>query len=171
MNQFASSSQRVGVFIDTQNIYHSARNFYQANVDFGSLVRSVVGPRQQIRAIAYVIKSDLSEKEISFFEALVSKGIELRIKDLITMPGGEKKADWDVGIAVDAIRVSKLLDVVIVATGDGDFIPLVEYLQNQGLQVEAAGFGRNSSIKLKERVDFFYDLDELTDSILIKSKR
>jgi uncharacterized LabA/DUF88 family protein len=168
MNPFATPSQRVGIFIDTQNIYHSAKNFYKANVDFGNLVKILTGERNLVRAIAYVIKSDLSEKEISFFEALVLKGIELRIKEIIHLPGGEKKADWDVGIAVDTIRISKFLDVVILVSGDGDFLPLVEYLKNQGNVVEIAGFGRNTSTKLKEVADFFYDLDEIKDKILIK---
>ncbi len=167
MNPFAYSSQRVGIFIDTQNIYHSARNFYNKNVDFGKLVSILNQNRNLIRAIAYVIKSDLSPKEISFFEALISKGIELRIKDIIILPDGTKKADWDIGIAVDAIRLSKFLDVIILVTGDGDFAPLVEYLKNQGNIVEIAGFGKNTSTKLKELADFYYDLDELRDYILI----
>ncbi len=168
MNPFASSSQRVGIFIDTQNIYHSAKNFYGKNVDFGKLVEILNQGRNLIRSIAYVIKSDLSPKEISFFEALILKGIELRIKDIIYLPSGEKKADWDVGIAVDTIRLSKFLDVIIIVSGDGDFAPLVEYLKNQGNIVEIAGFGRNTSVKLKELADFFYDLDELKDYILIR---
>ncbi|MFZ8848122.1 MAG: NYN domain-containing protein [Minisyncoccia bacterium] len=168
MNPFASPAQRVGIFIDTQNIYHSAKNFYGKNVDFGKLVEILNQGRNLVRTIAYVIKSDLSPKEISFFEALIFKGIELRIKDIIYLPGGEKKADWDVGIAVDTIRLSKFLDVIILVSGDGDFAPLVEYLKNQGNIVEIAGFGRNTSVKLKELADFFYDLDELKDYILIK---
>lgn len=168
MNPFASSSQRVGIFIDTQNIYHSAKNFFKANVDFGRLVKILTGDRKLIRAIAYVIKSDLSEKEISFFEALILKGIELRIKEMVYLPSGEKKADWDVGIAVDTIRISKFLDVVILVSGDGDFVPLVEYLKNQGNIVEIAGFDRNTSVKLKELADFFYDLEILKDEILIR---
>jgi len=168
MNPFASPSQRVGIFIDTQNIYHSAKNFYGRNVDFGRLVDILSQGRNLIRTIAYVIKSDLSPKEIAFFEALILKGIELRVKDIIYLPSGEKKADWDVGIAVDTIRFSKFLDVIILVSGDGDFAPLVEYLKNQGNMVEIAGFGRNTSIKLKELADFFYDLDELKDYILIK---
>ena len=168
MNPYSYPSQRVGIFIDTQNIYHSAKNFYNKNVDFGKLVAILNQNRNLIRAIAYVIKSDFSSKEIAFFEALASKGIELRIKDIIILPDGTKKADWDIGIAIDAIRFSKFLDVIILVTGDGDFAPLVEYLKNQGNIVEIAGFGKNTSIKLKELADFYYDLDELKDYILIK---
>jgi len=167
MNPFAYPAQRVGIFIDTQNIYHSAKNFYGKNVDFGKLVSFLNQDRNLIRAIAYVIKSDLSQKEIMFYEALISKGIELRIKDIVILPDGSKKADWDIGIAVDAIRLSKFLDVIILVTGDGDFVPLVEFLKNQGNIVEIAGFGKNTSVKLKEIADFYYDLDELKDFILI----
>ncbi|MCS6956252.1 MAG: NYN domain-containing protein, partial [Patescibacteria group bacterium] len=99
---------------------------------------------------------------------LSQKGVELRIKEMIYLPGGEKKADWDVGIAVDAIRIAKFVDSIILVSGDGDFMPLVEYLKNQGNIVEIAGFSRNTSIKLKELADFFYDLDEIKNYILIK---
>lgn len=167
MNPLAYPSQRVGIFIDTQNIYHSARNFYNKNVDFGSLVNILNQGRNLIRVIAYVIKSDLNPKEVAFFEALISKGIELRVKDIIYLPDGTKKADWDVGITIDAVRFSKFLDVIILVTGDGDFVPLVEYLKNQGNIVEVAGFGRNTSERLKELADVFYNLEELRDYILI----
>lgn len=168
MNPFAKSAQTVSVFVDTQNIYHSAKNFYGGNVDFGRLVDFVVGSRQLVRAIAYVIKSDASQKEISFFEALINKGIELKIKDLLIFQTGQMKADWDVGIAVDAVRMAKFANVVVLVTGDGDFIPLVNYLKNQGNQVEVAGFGQNTASKLKEEADFYYDLDELAGEIMIK---
>jgi uncharacterized LabA/DUF88 family protein len=168
MNPYAFSDQRVAVFIDTQNIYHSAKNFYNKNIDFKSLLDIVVQERKLIRAIAYVIRSDLNEKELSFFEALRNKGIELRIKDIIYFPGGEKKADWDVGLAIDAIKISKFVDVVILVSGDGDFVPLIDFLKNQGNIVEIAGFGRNTSSKLKEHADFFYDLDEFKKYIFLR---
>jgi uncharacterized LabA/DUF88 family protein len=168
MNPFAYAHQRVAIFIDTQNIYHSAKNFYNKKVDFGNLVKILTNERNLVRAIAYVVQSNLSSREISFFETLVHKGIELRVKEMIYLPDGEKKADWDVGIAVDAIRISKFVDVVILVSGDGDFAPLVEYLKNQGNIVELAGFSRNTSVKLKELADYFYDLDELKNYILIK---
>ncbi|GBD34601.1 hypothetical protein HRbin35_00337 [bacterium HR35] len=167
MNFFATPDQRVNIFIDTQNIYHSAKNLYNKKVDFGKLVSLLVGPRKLIKAFAYVIKSDFTPKEIDFFEALINQGIQLRIKELQVYPDGSKKADWDVGIAVDVIRFSQLVDVVILVTGDGDFSHLVEYLQNQGKQVEIAGFSQTTSVKLKELADFYYDLNELRNIILI----
>lgn len=153
--------QRVGVFIDIQNIYHSAKHLYQAKVNFPQLVKTLVGRRKLIRSIGYVVKSDSSLGEASFFDVLEKNGIELRMKDLQIFPDGSKKADWDVGMAVDAIRMASFLDVVILVTGDGDFVPLVEYLQfGMGRQVEVASFGRSGSARLKEAVDVYTNLEE-----------
>lgn len=167
MNPLARPDQRINIFIDTQNIYHSSRNLYDRKVDFKKLADILVGDRNLINIFAYVIRSDFTSKEIDFFEALINQGIHLRIKDLQVYPDGSKKADWDIGIAVDVIRFSQLVDVVILVTGDGDFLPLVEYLQNQGKQVEVAGFIQTTSSRLKEIADFYYNLDELISFILI----
>jgi hypothetical protein len=83
---------------------------------------------------------------------------------------GSKKADWDVGLAVDAIKLAPKLDAIILVSGDGDFVPLVEYLKNY-CQVEAVSFGKSASAKLKEVVDDFLDLDEDTKRYIIGSGR
>lgn len=149
--------QRVGVFIDTQNLYHSARNLYQARVNFGNVVKEAVAGRKLVRAVAYVITTEAGDEK-NFFEALAKIGIETKTKDLQIFPGGAKKADWDVGLAVDAIKMSPRLDCVVIVSGDGDFIPLVEYLQSIGIQVEVVSFGKSTSGKLREAVDDFVDL-------------
>jgi uncharacterized LabA/DUF88 family protein len=152
--------QRVGVFIDTQNLYHSAKNLYHARVNFGNLLKDSVAGRRLIRARAYVVTTESGEEK-GFFEALAKIGIETRTKDLQIFFGGAKKADWDVGMAVDAITMAPKLDTVILVTGDGDFIPLVDYLRtHDGCQVEVVSFGRSTSGKLKETTDHFLDLDE-----------
>src|SRR3989344_4978159 len=112
--------QRVGVFIDTQNLYHSAKNLYHAKVNFGKVVDEVVAGRQLIRAIAYVIKTE-SGDEKNFFDALQKAGIETKVKDLQIFADGAKKADWDVGLAIDAVKLAPKLDTIVLATGDGDF--------------------------------------------------
>lgn len=151
--------QRVGVFIDTQNLYHSAKNMYHARVNFGNVLKDSVAGRRLVRARAYAVTTESGE-ESAFFEALAKVGIEMRLKDLQIFSGGAKKADWDVGLAVDAITASPKLDTVILITGDGDFVPLVRYLQNHGgCQVEVVSFGRSTSQKLKEATDDFLDLD------------
>ncbi|MHB1086537.1 MAG: LabA-like NYN domain-containing protein [Minisyncoccota bacterium] len=152
--------QRVGVFIDTQNLYHSAKNLYHARVNFGNLLKDAVAGRRLIRARAYVVTTESGEEK-GFFEALAKIGIETITKDLQIFFGGAKKADWDVGMAVDAITMAPKLDTVILFTGDGDFIPLVEYLRTHaGCQVEVVSFGRSTSARLKEATDHFLDLDQ-----------
>jgi uncharacterized LabA/DUF88 family protein len=152
--------QRVALFIDAQNLYHSAKNLYGAKVNFEQILNSAVAGRALIRATAYVITTESGEEQ-NFFEALEKMGITAKTKDLQIFAGGAKKADWDVGLAVDAIKLAPKLDAIIIASGDGDFIPLVEYLKiNEGCQVEAISFGRSSSGKLREAVDDFIDMDE-----------
>ncbi len=151
--------QRVGVFIDTQNLYHSAKNIYHARVNFGNVLKDSVAGRHLIRARAYVVTTESGEEK-GFFDALEKIGIETRTKDLQVFFGGAKKADWDVGLAVDAITAAPSLDTVILFTGDGDFIPLVEYLKvHDGCQVEVVSFGKSTSGRLKESADHFLDLD------------
>lgn len=160
MSIIKHKEQRVGIFIDTQNLYHSARNLYGRRVNFGEVVKSALADRRLVRALAYVITSEAGDEK-AFFDALTQVGIETKTKDLQIFSGGAKKADWDVGLAVDAIKLAPKLDAVIIVSGDGDFIPLVEYLQiNEGCQVEIVAFGKSSSMNLKEMCDDFLDLSE-----------
>ncbi len=158
--------QRIAVFLDVQNLYHSAKNLYNARVDFSKVVETAVSKRNLIRAFAYVIKTKTGEEK-SFFEALINLGIEIRVKDLQEFYGGLKKGDWDVGLAVDAIRMSPTLDAIILVTGDGDFVPLVEYLKNRGKRVEVIAFERSASLKLKEAADEFINLEENSKKFLL----
>ncbi len=171
MSVIKHREQRVGMFIDAQNFYHSAKNLYKARVNFGQVVKDAVAGRAVIRVVAYVITTE-SGDEKNFFEALEKMGIETKTKDLQIFYGGAKKADWDVGLAVDAIRLAPKLDTVIIASGDGDFVPLVEYLKhNSGCQVEVVAFGKSSSSKLKEAADDFIDLSTNPRKYLIGPQR
>lgn len=156
MSVIKHQEQRVGVFIDAQNLYHSAKNLYGANVNFGAILKEAVGGRRLVRAIAYVITTESGEEK-GFIDALEKLGIEARSKPLQIFYGGAKKADWDVGIAVDAIRLAPKLDAVVIVSGDGDFVPLAEYLKTM-TQVEVISFGKSTSGLLKEVVDNFTDL-------------
>ncbi|MCD6442013.1 NYN domain-containing protein [bacterium] len=169
-NDQQHKDQRVGVFVDVQNMYHSGKNLYHANVNFDKILSAAVSNRQLIRAIAYVICSNTSEEQ-SFFETISKYGFELKVKDLQIFPGGMKKADWDVGIAVDAIKLADKLDVVVLVTGDGDFIPLVQYLkENKGCRVELLSFKRTTSSNLIKKVDDFLDLGGRGSDFLIRKK-
>jgi uncharacterized LabA/DUF88 family protein len=161
--------QRVAILIDTQNLYHSAKNLYKSKVNFGAVVKAALGDRKLIRAVSYVVNTEGGE-EGAFFEALEKVGIEIKTKDLQIFYGGAKKADWDVGLAIDAIKLGTKVDAIVLATGDGDFIPLVEYLKNQGCQVEVITFGRSASSRLREVVDDFIDMDENPNEFLIGFK-
>ncbi len=170
MTVIKHEGQRVGVFIDTQNLYHCAKNLYKAKVNFGNVLKEALAGRQLVRARAYVVTTESGE-EASFFEAMNKLGIEIKTKDLQIFFGGAKKADWDVGMAIDAVTLAPKLDAVILATGDGDFIPLVEYLQqHEGCQVEVISFGKSSSSKLREACDDFIDMDDDPKKYLISYK-
>jgi len=159
--------QRVGVLIDVQNLYHSAKNLYNARVNFREVLKLAVSQRSLIRVFAYVVRTKTGEEK-PFFEALTKLGIETRVRDLQEFYGGQKKADWDVGIVIDAIRIAPSVDVLVLASGDGDFISLVEYLKNQGKRVEVIAFGRSSSGRLKEIADEFVDLEGAPRKYLLK---
>ncbi len=160
-------NQRVAVLIDVQNMYHSSKHIYKARANFKEILKAAVAGRQLIRAIGYVIRTESGEEK-PFFEALSKIGIELKVKDLQIFPGGMKKADWDVGMAVDAVRMANLvIDAIVLVTGDGDFLPLVEYIKGTGRQAEIAAFGKSASAKLKEAADDFIDLGEDAKRFLI----
>lgn len=170
MSVIKHKNQRVGIFIDTQNLYHSAKNIYGAKVNFDQVVKEGLAGRSLTRAVAYVITTESGEEK-SFFEALEKMGIETKTKNLQVFAGGAKKGDWDVGLAVDAIKLAPKLDAVILITGDGDFVPLVEFLKNEGCQVEVTSFGKSTSARLIEVADDFIDLDKNPRKYLISSNR
>ena len=152
--------QRVGVLVDVSNMYHSAKNLYKKRVNFREILKEAVAGRKLIRATAYVIKTE-TEEETLFFEALSQQGFEVKMKDLQIFTGGIKKADWDVGISVDAIKLAEKLDVIILVTGDGDYLPLISYLQNnKGCLVEVMAFRQTASSKLVEEADDFINLSD-----------
>jgi uncharacterized LabA/DUF88 family protein len=196
------SNQRVGIFVDVSNLYHSAKNLYQGRVNYAELIKHLVGGRQLIRAMAYVVRSEgvepqqvrghvrMAEKdqeaavslapgsaslngdasassESSFFEALEKAGLELRMKDLQIYAGGMKKGDWDVGLTVDVIRMMPFLDVIILVTGDGDYIPLINYVKwGGGRVVEVAAFRRSASSKIVEAADEFVNIETVPRAIM-----
>lgn len=163
--------QRVGVFIDVQNLYYSAKHLYGKKVNFGNIVAHALAGRKLIRAIAYVVRTETQEEQ-PFFEALYNLGIETREKDLQIFNSGNKKADWDVGLTVDAIRLSPSLDAVVIVSGDGDYIPLVEYLQkSSGKQVEVVAFAETTSNRLIDAADDFVNLSENPGQFMIGERK
>ncbi len=153
-----NKEQRVGIFVDVQNMYYSARNLYESKVNFREILKTATHGRRLVRAIAYVIKADVRE-EVNFFEALEKIGYEVKAKDLQIFYGGAKKGDWDVGIAMDTIRMAPKVDTIVLVSGDGDFRALAEFLKAQGCRVEVIAFGKSASSLLTEVADDFIDMD------------
>lgn len=160
--------QRVGVFVDVQNMYYSAKYLYGQRAHFGNILERAVSGRKLIRAIAYVIRSNNPEEQ-GFFDALKTQGFEVKMKGLQVYEDGSRKGDWDVGIAMDAVKLSSRLDVVVLVSGDGDYLPLVHYLQHVGVLVEVLAFRSSSSGKLIEEADDFTDLSAEGETFLLRS--
>ena len=164
-----NKDQRVAVLVDVQNLYYSAKNLYKSRVNFKNLLSIVTQKRLLVRAIAYVIKADTNEKESEFFDALNSAGFEVKEKPLQTFYDGAKKGDWDLGIAMDAIRLGHKVDSIILVSGDGDFKPVVNYLQQSlGCLVEVVAFRKTANHELIEIADYFLDIEKRKESLLFK---
>ena len=161
------SDQRVGIFVDVSNLYHAALNLYNGRANYVEILKAASAGRKIIRSIAYVISSE-SNEENTFFKSLYESGFEVKMKDLQVFSSGVKKGDWDVGIAMDCVRISAKLDVVVLVTGDGDYIPLVDYLKNSGVRVELLSYGKSTSSRLIEEVDYFMDLDSDTKRFVFR---
>ncbi|MBI4139761.1 NYN domain-containing protein [Candidatus Woesearchaeota archaeon] len=163
--------QRVAVFVDVQNLYYTARNIYGKHVNYSTLLRKAVDGRILVRALSYVIRTEEVDKE-AFFEAIANIGFEIKSKDLQIFGGGAKKGDWDVGLAVDAIQLAPKVDTIILASGDGDYVPLVEHLQKaMGCRVEVMSFGKSTSAKLIEAADHFIDMDKESHYLMERAAR
>jgi len=159
-------AQRVGVFVDVQNMYYSAKNLYKKKVNFGTILKKASDDKQLVRAIAYVIKADV-EQESNFFEALQKQGYEVKAKDLQVFFGGAKKGDWDIGIAMDVMRTAHKLDVVVLVSGDGDFKDLLEHAKSLGCRTEVMAFKKTASSRIIDIADKYTDLDQMKSEILI----
>ena len=160
------SNQRVAVLADSQNLYHTAQSLYSRNIDYSALLEEAVSDRELTRAIAYVIRADSPEEE-KFFEALIDIGFETKIKEIKTFGDGTKKADWDVGMSLDAVTLANHVDTVVLCTGDGDFSRLCSHLRHEGVKVEVMAFGSSTAEELIEATDEFTDLSDDENRFLL----
>lgn len=158
--------QRVSVLADSQNLYHTAHSIYSRNVDYTALLTDAVADRKLTRAIAYVIRAESPEEE-SFFEALDDIGFETKIKEIRRFADGTIKADWDVGMSLDAITLASHVDTVVLCTGDGDFSRLCSHLRHEGVRVEVMAFEQSTADELIDAADAFTDLAADADRYLL----
>jgi uncharacterized LabA/DUF88 family protein len=158
-----SLAQRIGVFVDVQNMFYSAKLLHQSKLDYGKLLREIVGDRQLVRAIAYIVqKPDVNQ--VGFHEALTRLGYELRVKELrIRQDGdgkGSAKGDWNIGLTINALSMVNKLDAIAIVSGDGDFAPLVEALKLHGCRVEVYSFERSTASELIKVADQYIPIRE-----------
>ncbi|MBN2372197.1 NYN domain-containing protein [bacterium] len=158
---------RVGVFVDVQNMFYSAKNLYHGRLDFEKFLEFALQERKLVQATAYIVKTPEIDQS-KFINLLHDNAYVVKTLDLKTGTNGYAKGNWDVGIAMDILLLADKVDVICLASGDGDFVPLVKHLQNKGIRVEVYGFSYNTAIDLKECADKFYPLQE---NILIRDQR
>jgi len=154
-----SKHQRIGVFVDVQNLFYSARALYNGKMNFKKLLENIVAGRQLTRAIAYIVQKQDSY-QANFIDALRRLGYEVKSKELKIRFDGTAKGDWDMGIAIDALATAPKLDVVVLVSGDGDFEPLVEMLKAQGCKVEVVSFEKSSAAELINAATEYVPIDK-----------
>ena len=160
-----SFPQRLGIFVDVQNMFYSAKLLHQSKVDYGRLLREITGTRHLVRAIAYIVqKPDVNQA--GFHEALSRFGYELKIKELKIRPdpegrsGTTAKGSWEIGLTIDALMMAPKLDTITLVTGDGDYVPLVECLKVHGCRVEVVSFERSTAGELVKAADQYIPIQE-----------
>jgi uncharacterized LabA/DUF88 family protein len=156
---YEKTDQRVGIFVDVQNMFYSARTLHQSKIDYRKLLEGIVRGRRLVRAIAYVVqKSDVDQS--SFLEALRRSGYEVREKELTIRDDGTAKGDWKVEIALDAVTLEPRLDCAVLVTGDGDFVPLAQTLRVRGCRTEVVSFQQSTSNGLIRECDQFIPIEQ-----------
>jgi uncharacterized LabA/DUF88 family protein len=150
---------RVAVLVDVQNVFYAARDQFSGKLDFAKLLQRAVGNRALIRAVAYCVTCPGTEPD-KFHGSLKLHGYEIRERMLKVISEGVTKGDWDVGLTIDAINIAKDVDVVIIVSGDGDFVDLVEYLKTTGKRVEAMCFHGATANELIQSVSSYRWIDE-----------
>lgn len=173
-NQKIYQNQKVAVFLDVQNLYYSARDTFNRKVDFAKVLDKILSGRILIRAIAYLVKLYGVDQK-GFIHTLKQIGYQVREKEPKIFKRYDEsgnlwttvKADWDMGIAMDAISLSEKVDVAILISGDGDFKDLVRYLQTKGVKVEVAAFRQTCAKELIEASDEFIDLSLFGEDIFL----
>jgi len=150
-------ADRLGIFVDVQNVYYAARQL-KGKLDFDALLQTVVRGRRLIQAKAYVVESQEIDQS-GFIAMLEQRAIEVRRKTLKIRSDGSMKGDWDMEMALDILDAAPTLDVVVLVSGDGDFTSLVNRVKAMGPRVEVAAFPRNTAKSLLEAADEFQPLD------------
>jgi uncharacterized LabA/DUF88 family protein len=158
------STERVGVFVDVANLLYSARTLRIA-VDFGKLLDFLRGNRRLVRAHAYCPTSPQPGDEQMFLQAVKGLGYRITTKNYKTFSSGAKKADLDLDLCMDVVRLvdGRAVDCVVLVSGDSDFMPMLDYCSDHGIRVEVAAFDEAMSATLRQSCDLFVNLSMLEE--------
>ena len=152
--------KRVSIFVDVQNIYYTTKQGFGSNFDYNAFWKQVTGGRQLVAAIAYAIDRG-DEKQKQFQRILRAIGFEVRLKPFIQRRDGSTKGDWDVGITLDIMEYAKKSDVVVLASGDGDFdLLLYKVRQDHDVLAEVYGVRKLTAKSLINSSSKFIAIDE-----------
>jgi uncharacterized LabA/DUF88 family protein len=158
------STERVGVFVDVANLLYSARNM-RINIDFGKLLDFLRGNRRLVRAHAYAPTSPQPGEDQMFLQAVKGLGYRITTKNYKTFASGARKADLDLDLCMDVVRLvdSKAVDSIVLVSGDSDFMPMLDYCSDHGVRVEIAAFDESMSATLRQSCDLFINLAMLEE--------
>lgn len=152
--------EKVVILVDVQNIYYTTRQAYQASFDYNQFWQQVTANRQVVKAIAYATERG-DEKQRQFQNILRAIGFEVKLKPFVKRADGSAKADWDVGITLDALEYAPLADTLVLASGDGDFDLLLEKLkQRHQIQTVVYGVPPLTALSLVRAADSFIAIDQ-----------
>lgn len=151
--------QRVAVFVDVQNMYHSAKKTYGRNLSYAKMLRACVRNRRLVRSIAYVIDRE-GVDQIGFLDHLRYCGFEVRKREVIERIDGSRKAEWELGIAMDMLRIADKVDAIVCVSGNGVFADIAPMIQAKGVKFECCAFRESMSDLLIKAVDQYHLLSE-----------
>jgi len=151
--------EKIAIFVDSQNLYYSARMGYAAKVNYEKLLRLITANRNLVKAYAYIVQPPDGDVK-PFATSLERIGYIVKIKDVRTRANGSAKANWDMGIALDILGILDRVDTIVLASGDGDFVSLVDFIKAKNKRVEIFAFAENTAYDLKEKADRFEPLGE-----------
>ena len=150
--------QKVAIFVDVQNIYYTTRDGYGRNFDYNRFWAQATEGREVVAAYAYAIDRG-DEKQRQFQNILRAIGFEVKLKPYIQRSDGSAKGDWDVGITIDVMDNMRAADVVVLASGDGDFDKLLQRANHEGAITEVYGVPALTATSLIDAASIFVPID------------